>query len=371
MSVPLFTPFSMRDVTMRNRIAVSPMCEYSSVDGFATDWHLVHLGSRAVGGAGLVFTEATAVTADGRISPSDLGIYHDEHVEMLSRITAFIHSQETLAGIQLAHAGRKASTEVPWKGRQYVPPENGGWNPVHAPSPIAFDTGYAVPEELDAAGIRRVRQAFVDAARRAYDAGFDVIEIHAAHGYLLDEFLSPLSNHRTDEYGGSPDNRMRLVCEIVEDVRREAWPDRLPVVVRISATDWVDGGWDIDQSVELAGKLKSLGVDLIDCSSGGNSPAQQIPTGPGYQVQFAERIRKDTGVPTGAVGLITEPEQANRIVAEGQADIVLLARQMLRDPYFPMHAADALAAEVRWPVQYRRAQTTQIKNVKTQMKAAD
>lgn len=360
MSVPLFTPFSMRDVTMRNRIAVSPMCEYSSVDGFATDWHLVHLGSRAVGGAGLVFTEATAVTAAGRISPSDLGIYHDEHVDMLSRIAAFVHSQESVVGIQLAHAGRKASTEVPWKGRQYVPPENGGWKPIHAPSPVAFDDGYAVPEALDEAGIRRVREAFVDAAKRALDAGFDVIEIHAAHGYLLDEFLSPLSNHRTDQYGGSLENRMRLLCEVVEDVRRKAWPDRLPVVVRISATDWVDGGWDIEQSIELARKLKTLGVDLIDCSSGGNSPAQQIPIGPGYQVQFAESIRKETGVPTGAVGLITEPEQANEIIAEGRADIVLLAREMLRDPYFPMHAANALGAEVRWPVQYARARVAQV-----------
>ena len=351
----LFSSLAMRGVVLRNRIVVSSMCEYSSDDGFATDWHLVHLGSRAVGGAALVMAEATAVAPEGRISPADLGIWKDEHVEMLSRITRFIKSQGALAGIQLAHAGRKASTEIPWKGNQYVPPEDDGWYPIYAPSAIPFRENDAVPVELDASGIKRVRKAFVDGAKRALDAGFDVVEIHAAHGYLLHEFLSPLSNTRTDEYGGSFENRIRLVCEVVADVRREVWPERLPLFVRISATDWAEGGWDVEQSVELAKRLGPLGVDLIDCSSGALVHGVRIPIEPGYQVKFASRIRREAGVMTGAVGLITEAAQANAIISSGDADVVLMAREMLRDPYFALHAAKALGAEVRWPEQYLRA----------------
>ena len=350
----LFSPLVLRGVTLRNRIAVSPMCEYSSVDGFANDWHLVHLGSRAVGGAALVLTEATAVTADGRISPADLGIWRDEHIDMLARCTRFIASQGAVAGIQLSHAGRKASSEVPWRGSRSLSPSEGGWHPIHAPSAIAFREGDPVPNALDADGIRAIIAAFVDAARRALDAGFQVIELHAAHGYLIHEFLSPLSNTRTDAYGGSFENRTRLLREIVAAVRG-LWPADLPLLVRISATDWLDGGWTIVDSTALARALIPLGVDLIDCSSGGIAPGARIPVGPAYQTPFAEQIRRETGMPTGAVGLITDARQADEIIRSGRADIVLLAREMLRDPYFPLHAAKELGAEVRWPEQYLRA----------------
>ena len=350
----LFSTIRLRDVTLRNRIVVSPMCEYSSEDGFANDWHLVHLGSRAVGGAALVIAEATAVTPDGRISPYDLGIWKNEHVEMLARCVAFIKSQGAVAGIQLAHAGRKASRDVPWRGGKIVKPEAGGWLPIYAPSAIPHYEGDPAPVALDKMGIDGIRHAFVNAARRSLQAGFEVIELHAAHGYLLHEFLSPLSNQRTDEYGGSFDNRTRFLREVVSDVR-EVWPERLPLFVRISATDWADGGWDIEQSVELTRAIGPMGVDLIDCSSGSLVAGAKIPIGPGYQTQFAERIRKDTGVATGAVGLITTAAEADDIIAGGRADVVLLARQMLRDPYFALHAARELGADVRWPEQYLRA----------------
>ncbi|MGE0866366.1 MAG: NADH:flavin oxidoreductase/NADH oxidase [Vicinamibacterales bacterium] len=350
----LFDPLTIRSLTFANRVFVSPMCEYSSEAGFANDWHLVHLGSRAVGGAGLVLTEATAVTPEGRISPQDLGIWQDEHVEFLARIARFIHEQGSVAGMQLAHAGRKASTYRPWSGAGAVPEPEGGWTDVLAPSAVPFAGNYPMPQELTAAGIERITAAFVAAARRAHAAGFRVIELHAAHGYLLHEFLSPLSNHRQDHYGGSFENRTRLVREVVTAVR-QAWPERLPLFVRISATDWVDGGWDIEQSIELARQVKPLGVDFIDCSSGGNAAQAKIPIGPGYQAPFAERIRREAGILTGAVGLITEPAQADQIIATGQADAVLLARELLRDPYFPLRAARELGQDVPWPAQYLRA----------------
>jgi 2,4-dienoyl-CoA reductase-like NADH-dependent reductase (Old Yellow Enzyme family) len=353
-TVALFDSFQLRTVTFRNRIAVSPMCQYSSTDGFADDWHLVHLGSRAVGGAGLVFTEATAVTADGRISPGDLGIWKDEHIEPLARCARFIAARGAFPGIQLAHAGRKASTDVPWQGGEALSGEQGGWRPIWAPSPIPFDPGSPVPEPLGLDQIHGVVTAFAAGARRAHAAGFRVLEIHAAHGYLLHEFLSPLSNQRTDAYGGSLENRMRIVCEVVRAIRG-VWPEELPLFIRISATDWVEGGWDADQSVELARAVKPLGVDLVDCSSGGTARGAKIPVAPGYQVPFAERIRREAGIATGAVGMITDPEQANEIIARGKADIVLLARQMLRDPYWPQHAARVLGGSADWPVQYARA----------------
>jgi 2,4-dienoyl-CoA reductase-like NADH-dependent reductase (Old Yellow Enzyme family) len=349
----LFDPIDFRSLTLANRIVVSPMCEYSSVDGFSNDWHLVHLGSRAVGGAALVFTEATAVTETGRISPQDLGVYDDGHVEGLARIVRFVHSQKTLAGMQLAHAGRKGSTLRPWEGGGRLAREQGGWQPV-GPTADAFADNYPVPCPLSVAEIREIVYAFRAAARRALAAGFDVVELHAAHGYLIHEFLSPLVNTRTDEYGGSFDNRARLCLEIVDAVRG-VWPDRLPLFVRISSTDWKEGGWDLDQAVELARRLKAHGVDLVDCSSGGAVHDQQVVVGPGYQVPFAERIRRDAGVATGAVGLITEPQQADAIVASGQADVVLLARELLRDPYWPLHAAAKLGVVAPWPPQYLRA----------------
>ena len=349
----LFTPLALRGVTLRNRIVVSPMCEYSSTDGFANEWHLVHLGSRAVGGAGLVIAEATAVLPEARISPEDLGIWKDSHVEFLARIATFLRQQGAAPGIQLAHAGRKASVARPWEGGRQVGVERGGWLPV-APSPVPFHEGEVTPLELDRAGIHRVIHAFEVATRRAVAAGFEVVEIHAAHGYLLNQFLSPLANHRTDEYGGSFENRIRFVLEVVRAVR-DQWPEQLPLLVRISATDWVEGGWDLPQSIALAKRLGALGVDLIDCSSGGTSRAQKIPVGPGYQVPFATAIRREAGVATGAVGLITEPAQANAIVEQGQADVVLLAREMLRDPYWALHAAQRLGVKVDWPVQYERA----------------
>jgi 2,4-dienoyl-CoA reductase-like NADH-dependent reductase (Old Yellow Enzyme family) len=354
MTATLFSPLTIRGITLKNRIAVSPMCEYSSVDGFASDWHLVHLGSRAVGGAALVFTEATAVVPEGRISPDDLGIWKDEHIEMLARITSFIAEHGAVPGIQLAHAGRKASIASPWKGNRGLTPEQGGWSPIVSPSAIPFDDGYATPVALDISGIQDIVRAFADAARRSLAAGFQVVEIHGAHGYLINEFLDTLSNTRTDEYGGSFENRTRFLREIVVAVR-EVWPTHLPLFVRISATDWVDGGWNADDSVKLASMLRPLGVDLIDCSSGGNVPKVRIPIGPGYQVPLAERVRSDSGVPTGAVGIITTAHQADEIIREGKADIVLLAREELRDPYFPLHAAKTLGVDVKWPNQYLRA----------------
>jgi len=350
---PLLDPLTIRGVTLRNRIAVSPMCQYSSVDGEANDWHVVHLGSRAVGGAGLVFTEASAVTAAGRISPQDLGIWKDGQIPGLSSLAKIIKANGAVPGIQLAHAGRKASVSRPWEGGQQLGLDAGGW-PTEAPSAVPFRPSERVPEALSSAGIRTIVEAFVAGAARALTAGFEVIEIHAAHGYLLHEFLSPLSNHRTDAYGGSFDNRVRLLCEVAQGVR-SIWPSNLPLFVRISATDWAEGGWDIAQSVELAGRLARLDVDLIDCSSGGLMPGVRIPVAPGYQVEFAARVRRESGVPSGAVGLITEAAQANEIIATGKADLVMLARQLLRDPYWPLHAARELGATPAWPAQYLRA----------------
>jgi 2,4-dienoyl-CoA reductase-like NADH-dependent reductase (Old Yellow Enzyme family) len=349
----LFHPLPLRSLNLANRVLVSPMCQYSSVDGLATDWHLVHLGSRAVGGAALVFTEASAVTAEGRISPQDLGIYDDRHVEGLARIVRFIQGQGAAAGIQLAHAGRKGSTPRPWDSGRAVASADGGWEPV-GPTGEPFTAGYPVPRALMVAEIAEVVAAFRTAAARARAAGFDVAEIHAAHGYLIHEFLSPLVNTRTDEYGGSYDNRVRLCLDIVDAVR-SAWPENLPVFVRLSCTDWKEGGWDVEQSVELARRLRERGVDLVDCSSGGAVSDAKITVGPGYQVPFAERIKREAGIATGAVGMITYPAQADAIVRDGQADCVLLARELLRDPYWPLHAAQALAHQVPWPVQYVRA----------------
>jgi 2,4-dienoyl-CoA reductase-like NADH-dependent reductase (Old Yellow Enzyme family) len=350
----LFDSFSIRDLEFSNRVFVSPMCEYSSVDGYANDWHLVHLGSRAVGGAGLVLTEATAVLPEGRISPQDLGIWKDEHVDPLKRIVSFIHEQGTVAGVQLAHAGRKASTRRPWEGDGVVPGTEGGWQNVMAPSAIPFAENYPMPQALTVDGIQQVVRAFAAAARRACDAGFRVIEIHAAHGYLIHEFLSPLSNHRDDTYGGSFENRTRLIREIVTAVR-SSWPKGAPLFVRISATDWVEGGWDLEQSIELARSLKLLGVDLIDCSSGGTVPHAKIPAGPGYQTLFAQRIRREAEILTGAVGMITSPVQAEQIIGTGQADAIVIAREFLRDPYWPLRAAKELGQSISWPVQYLRA----------------
>ncbi|MEO6991547.1 MAG: NADH:flavin oxidoreductase/NADH oxidase [Candidatus Baltobacteraceae bacterium] len=350
----LFEPLALRDVRLRNRIVVSPMCEYSSEDGFANPWHLVHLGSRAVGGAALVFTEATAVERAARISPHDLGIYRDEHVEPLAQIVRFVESQGAVAGMQLAHAGRKASTARPWNGGKPLGVDAGGWTRLDAPSALAFDDGYQVPHAMDEVDLARVISAFVTGARRALAAGFRVVEVHAAHGYLLHEFLSPLSNVRTDRYGGSFENRTRLLREVVLAVRA-VWPAKLPLFVRISATDWVEGGWTLDESVALGRELVPLGVDLIDCSSGGNAPRARIPLGPGYQVPFAERVRREAAIATGAVGMIVDPHQADAIVREGRADVVILARELLRDPYWPLRAATALGADGPWPVQYLRA----------------
>jgi 2,4-dienoyl-CoA reductase-like NADH-dependent reductase (Old Yellow Enzyme family) len=349
----LFDPLPLRSLTLSNRIVVSPMCQYSSVDGFSNDWHFVHLGTRAAGGAALVITEASAVTPDGRISPHDLGIYDDRHVDGLAHCVRFIHAQKTLAGTQLAHAGRKASTARPWEGGGALSRADGGWEPV-GPSTEPFAGNYPTPRAATAGDIAAIVTAFRDAARRALEAGFDIVELHAAHGYLIHEFLSPLVNTRSDAYGGSYDNRLRLCLEIVDAVRG-VWPERLPLFVRISATDWKDGGWDLEQAVELARRLRARGVDLVDCSSGGAVHDQQIAVGPGYQVPFAERIRRDAGVATGAVGLITNAEQADAIISHGRADLVLLARELLRDPYWPLHAADHLGQRVPWPPQYLRA----------------
>lgn len=350
----LFSPLRIRGVVFRNRIAVSPMCQYSSDDGFANDWHLVHLGSRAVGGAALVMVEASAVEARGRITPGDHGIWKDEHIGPLARIVDFMRGQGAVAGIQLAHAGRKASTHVPWeKGGAFLPENEGGWRTV-APSPLPFRDTDAPPLALSKSEISGIVEAFAAAARRALTAGFQAIEIHGAHGYLINEFLSPLSNHRSDEYGGSFENRTRFAIEVTEAIRG-VWPGSLPLFIRISASDWVEGGWTIDDSVKLVRLLQPLGVDLVDCSSGGLVPHAKIQPAPGYQVPFAERIRRETGALTGAVGMITEPRQADGIIREGRADIVLLAREFLRDPYFPLHAAGELGAEAAPPVQYKRA----------------
>jgi 2,4-dienoyl-CoA reductase-like NADH-dependent reductase (Old Yellow Enzyme family) len=349
----LFSELTIRDVTISNRVAVSPMCQYSSEDGFANDWHFVHLGSRAAGGAGLVFTEAAAVTADGRITLEDLGIWKDEHIHELAHIVRFIGSQGSVAGIQLAHAGRKASTRRPWSGHGAIPEQEGGWTAV-GPSAIPFADNYPMPKELTRDEIRGVIQKFGEAAKRALQAGFRVVEIHAAHGYLLHEFLSPLSNRRTDEYGGSLENRSRLLMEVTAAIRR-VWPEGYPLFVRISATEWVEGGFGIDEAVVVAAMLKGLGVDLMDCSSGGNAAQAKIPVGPGYQTPFAARIRREAGVMTGAVGMIVAPEQADQIIRNGDADLVLLARELLRDPYWPMHAAKELGQTMAWPAQYLRA----------------
>ena len=350
----LFSPLTIRSLTFRNRIAVSPMCQYSCQDGFATDWHLVHLGSRAVGGAALVIAEASAVEARGRISPGDLGIWKDEHIGPLARIASFVHSQGAVPGIQLAHAGRKASTHVPWEQNgSVIPFDQGGWAAV-APSPIPFREQEPVPAELSISEIRGIVDAFGAAAKRALAAGFHLIEIHGAHGYLINEFLSPLTNHRTDEYGGSFENRTRLLGEVIGSIRA-VWPSSLPLFLRISATDWAEGGWTVADSAALGRYVKSRGVDLVDCSSGAVVSHAKMKIGPGYQVPFADQVRREGGILTGAVGLITEPAQAEAIIREEQADIVLLAREFLRDPYWPLHAARTLGAEPRPPVQYARA----------------
>ncbi|MGE5357578.1 MAG: NADH:flavin oxidoreductase/NADH oxidase [Bacteroidales bacterium] len=349
----LFTPLTLREVTFRNRIFMSPMCQYSSENGMPTEWHLVHLGSRAVGGAGLVLQEATAVSQEGRISPDDMGIWSDEHAQRLSRITRFIKAEGAVPGIQLAHAGRKASTAAPWKGGGPLALAEGGWE-VIAPSAVAFASGYQAPRAMTDEDMDTVCDEFIAAARRSLHAGYEVVEIHAAHGYLLHQFLSPLSNRRQDEYGGSLENRLRFPLRVCEAVR-EVWPARFPVFVRISASDYVEGGWDLEQSVELARQLKPRGIDLIDCSSGGGVPESRPPVGPGYQTPFAASIRRQVGMPTAAVGLVTEPYQAETILATGQADAVLLGRELLRDPYWPLHAAQRLRVEPRWPKQYERA----------------
>src|SRR4030095_2274290 len=337
-----------------NRVFVSPMCQYSSIDGLPNDWHLVHLGTRAVGGAGLVMTEATAVLPEGRISPQDLGIWSDDHVEPLRRIVRFIHEQGSVAGMQLAHAGRKASTRRPWEGDGAVPESEGGWKNVMAPSAISFTKSYPMPQALTRNGIREIVAAFAAAARRACGAGFPRIERPGAHGYLIHEFLSPLSNQRRDDYGGSFENRTRMLREVVQAVR-ESWPKGAPLFVRISATDWVEGGWDLEQSVALAQELKQLGVDLIDCSSGGSLPHAKFPVGAGYQTPFAQRIPEGAGILTGAVGMITSAAQAEHIINNGQADAILMAREFLREPYWPLRAAQEFRQSVSWPVQYLRA----------------
>ena len=348
----LFSVYKLRGIEFRNRAFVSPMCQYSSREGLPNDWHMVHLGSRAAGGAGLVCVEATGVSPVGRISPGDTGIWSEEHTRAFAPVASFIKSQGARAAIQLAHAGRKASTDVPWRGGKHLSEEQGGWQTI-APSAVPFGD-WPAPKEMTGDDIETIVRQFADAARRALSAGFEVVELHMAHGYLLHEFLSPLSNRREDEFGGSLENRTRFPLQVARAVR-EVWPDELPLFARISATDWVEGGWDIEQSVVLSRWLKERGVDLIDCSSGGLVPGARIPVAPGYQVGFAERIRREAGVATGAVGLITEPEQAEEIVVTGQADVLFLARAELRDPYWPLHAAKRLGAEAPWPVQYGRA----------------
>lgn len=349
----LLSPLTIKEIVFRNRIAIPPMCQYSAVDGYANDWHLVHLGSRAVGGASLIIQEATAVSPEGRISPGDLGLYHTGHIEKLRQITTFIASQGAVPGIQLAHAGRKAACAMPWKGGRQLNVNEGGWMTV-APSAIPFYSEDSVPEELDERGIRKVIEDFRVAASRALAAGYQVVEIHAAHGYLMHQFLSPLSNKRTDRYGGSFDNRIRLLLEVVEAVR-SVWPENLPLFVRISATDWAVGGWNPEESVSLCKILKTNGVDLIDCSTGGLVPDVKVPVGPGFQVEFAGKIRKEAAILTSAVGLITKPKQAETILEQGSADLILIGRESLREPYFPFKAAVSLGDEIDWPVQYIRA----------------
>ena len=355
----LFTPLQMRDVRFRNRVFMSPMCQYSSEEGMPTEWHFVHLGSRAVGGVGLVIVEATGVSPEGRISPWDSGIWSDEHARAFQRITRFIKEQGSVAGIQLAHAGRKASTDAPWRGGKGLKKSEGGWEPL-GPTAEAFAEGYPTPRAMTVADIDVVVGQFVDATRRSLDAGFEVVELHMAHGYLMHSFLSPLTNNRRDDYGGSLETRMRLPLRVAAEVRR-AWPSRLPLFARLSCSDWVEGGWDVAQSVELSRRLKELGVDLIDCSSGGAVPVARIEIGPGYQVPFAERIRREAGVPTGAVGMITEGRQAEEFVASGKADAVLIGRALLWDPYWTVHAAAELGVEGDWPVQYARGRGTRAK----------
>jgi 2,4-dienoyl-CoA reductase-like NADH-dependent reductase (Old Yellow Enzyme family) len=349
----LFQNLALRDVTLRNRVGVSPMCQYSSTDGFANDWHVIHLGSRAVGGAGLVMLEATAVEARGRISPHDLGIWKDEHVEPLDRVVKNIHAHGAVAGLQIAHAGRKASTARPWEGGRPLAPAAGGWTPIGS-SPLPFSDGYPIPTEASEHDLLEIRAAFRAAAQRALAAGVRWLELHGAHGYLLHSFLSPLSNQRRDAYGGDFEHRIRLMLETVRDVR-SVWPERLPLAVRLSCTDWVDGGWTLDESIELARRLGPEGVDLIDCSSGGTSPHARVPIAPGYQVEFAHAIRQRAGLPTAAVGLITEPDQAETILAEERADLILIGRASLRDPYWPLHAARVLGEPVVVVPQYARA----------------
>jgi len=349
----LFSPLKIKDVEFKNRIVISPMCQYSAVDGFANDWHLVHLGSRAVGGAALIIQEATAVSPEGRISPGDLGLYKDKHIEKLHQITEFIHKQGALAGVQLAHAGRKASCAIPWNGSLQLKENQGGWQTV-APSAIAFNPDDETPQALDNVGISKILTDFQAAALRSLHAGYNVLEIHAAHGYLIHQFLSPLSNHRTDNYGGTFENRIRLLTEIVKAIQT-VWPHNLPLFVRISATDWVEGGWNINEAVQLSSILKAKGVDLIDCSSGGLVPYAKIPWKPSYQVDFAEKIKKGAGILTRAVGLITEVQQAEHILKKGEADLILLGRESLREPYFALKAAANLGDEINWPIQYSRA----------------
>ncbi len=349
----LFEPLKLRDITLKNRIGIPPMCQYSARDGMAADWHFVHYGSRAVGGAGLMIIEATAVAPEGRISPCDLGLWDDRQIEPLARIARFAQAQGCVAAVQLAHAGRKGSTGLGWQAQGTLNEADGGWT-VIAPSPVSFGEGYAVPHELGEADIRKVITQFAAGARRAREAGFQTIEIHAAHGYLLHQFLSPLSNRRTDAYGGSFENRTRLVREVVAAVRAE-WQERLPLLIRLSATDWVDGGWSADETVELCRALKGLGIDLVDVSSAGLVPTAKFSAGPGFQTEFAARVRREAGIATAAVGLITSPAQADHIIRTGQADMVLLGREILRNPYWPMNASDELGLTAAWPLQYLRA----------------
>ena len=349
----LFSPLRLRERGFKNRIFVSPMCQCSAVDGMPTDWHLVHLGSRAIGGAALVMTEATAVSPEGRITLFDTGIWSREQATVFRKIAGFIHQHGAVAGIQIAHAGRKASTDVPWRGGKPLDPGNGGWQPV-APSPVPFGEGYAIPREMTEADMERVRKAFAAAARHGREAGFEVIEVHMAHGYLLHEFLSPLISKRTDAFGGSLENRLRFPVSVARAVREE-WPERLPVFVRVSATDWVEGGWDLPQTIALARELKKIGIDMVDCSSGGAVPDAKIPAGPGFQTPFAAAVRREAGIATGAVGLITEPAQAEQILSTGLADAIMIGREFLRDPYWPLHAARSLGVDIPWPSQYERA----------------
>ena len=349
----LFSPIVIKNITLKNRILVSPMCQYSSEDGFANDWHLVHLGSRAIGGAALIFTEATAVSPEGRISSKDLGLWKDEHIAFLKRITEFIEKQGSIPGIQLAHAGRKSSQLPPWEGSKALSKEQGAWQ-TYAPSALAFKEGDTVPQELTIEEIKKIIQDFQDAVLRAKKAGFKVVELHGAHGYLINEFLSPLSNKRTDQYGSSFENRTRFLLEIIESVRK-VWTEENPLFLRISATDWKDGGWTESDSIKLAELLKTKTIDLFDCSTGGNSADAKIPVKPLYQLSFAENIKKTTGILTGAVGLITTAKEANTIIEENKADVVLLAREFLRDAYFPRRAAAELGVDISWPIQYERA----------------